>query len=142
LAGNGPAQSAAWLDLPPGVSLSSSTPNLTNTAPIPITVTFSEGVTGLTTSDFSVTNGSIGALSAVTGDRVWTLALTPAGSGAVTIALPADTVQALSDGDGNDPSGTLTRIFDNVSPSIISVAPSGASPTRATSMPFTVVFSE
>lgn len=48
------------------------------TAAITVTITFSEAVTGLTTGDFVVANGSLSGLASSDGGVTWTARLTPA----------------------------------------------------------------
>ncbi|MFA5659055.1 MAG: Ig-like domain-containing protein, partial [Oscillospiraceae bacterium] len=61
----------------PTVSITSSASNLTNTSPIPVTITFSETVTDFTAEDITVTNGSKGTLSG--SGSTYSINITPAG---------------------------------------------------------------
>lgn len=88
---------------PPTVVLSTPTSNVS--APFTVTATFSEEVTGLTPSGFSVTNGAVTALSST--GTVCTATVTPAGSGIVTVGLPANAAQDAA-GNGNTASNSLT----------------------------------
>lgn len=67
-----------------------------------VTVTFSEAVTGLSTSDFSVTNGTAEYLITES-SSVYTLFVTPSSAGDVTISLPSNSVTP-----SNSTSNTLT----------------------------------
>jgi hypothetical protein len=64
----------------------------------------------------------------------------------VTVSVPADRVQALSDGNGNFASNTLSRTYsgapDVTAPTVSSIARAGATPTNADALSFTVTFSE
>ncbi|MDO7877403.1 Ig-like domain-containing protein [Hymenobacter sp. ASUV-10] len=75
----------------PTVSISSSASNPTSTSPIPFTVTFSESVSGFAVGDVTVSNGSISSISGA--GTTYTFDVTPAGSGTVTVSVPANVVQ-------------------------------------------------
>ena len=75
----------------PTVVISSSAGSSTPTSPIPVTITFSEPVTGLTVADITVTNGSKGALSG--SGTTYTLNITPAAAGVVTVNVAANAAQ-------------------------------------------------
>jgi hypothetical protein len=63
-------------------------------SPFTATITFDYPVIGLDVDMFSVTNGSIGALTTVTAGTEYTLLITPDGSeGDVEVSLPANVVQ-------------------------------------------------
>ena len=80
---------------PPTVVLSSTTSSVV--APFVVIATFSESVSGLLASEFSVTNGTVTALSSA--GTVWAATVTPAAAGNVTVSLPAGMAQ--------DTTGTL-----------------------------------
>ena len=71
----------------------------TGTSPIPFSVSFGEGVTGLVIGDIVVTNGSKSALSG-SGSGPYTFTVTPGGAGAVTVNLAANVAQDAG-GNGN-----------------------------------------
>ncbi len=77
---------------PPTVVLSSTASSVV--APFVVIATFSESVTGLLASEFSVTNGTVTALSSA--GAVWAATVTPAAAGNVTVSLPAGMAQAAS----------------------------------------------
>jgi hypothetical protein len=74
------------------VALASTAAPSTNTSPIPVTATFSEAVTGFTIDDLAAVNGTPGNFAAVSG-TVYTLDVTPAGEGLVTVSLAAGLAQ-------------------------------------------------
>ena len=78
--------------LPPTVVLS--TPASSVAAPFVVTAAFSESVSGLLASEFSVTNGAVTALSSA--GAVWSATVTPAAAGNVTVSLPAGMAQSAS----------------------------------------------
>jgi len=88
---------------PPTVVLSTSATAVT--APFVVTTTFSENVSGLLASEYSVTNGTVTALSAA--GAVWSATVTPTAAGNVTVTLPAGMAQDAG-GNGNFASNTLT----------------------------------
>lgn len=122
----------------PGVTLSSSTSNPTSTAPIPVSVTFTESVAGFTAGDVSVTNGSVSAFSG--SGASYTLDIQPAGDGAISVSVGAG-VAADSAGNGNTASSMFNRTFDGSTPTVTlsSTAPQS---TNASPIPVTVMFSE
>jgi polygalacturonase len=69
-----------------------------------VTVTFTENVTGLTASDFVVTNGAVDTVTG--GPAVYSMTVTPAGSETVLISLPGGAVQD-NESNGNRPSSVL-----------------------------------
>lgn len=124
----------------PAVTLSTSLPAVTNTAPIPVKVVFSQEVTGFETADVVVTNGSItpSSFSGSKGDFAFTV--TPAGNGTVSIDIPAG---AATDAAGNpsQAAARLDRIYDTVSPGVI-LSSSLPGATYVSPIPVAVTFSE
>lgn len=107
--------------------------------PIPVTVTWSSGVTGFSLSDMTITNGTATGLSG--GSSVYTFTLTPAAEGAITIVIPADAVQDEA-GNGNVAS-TTTFSYDVTGPAVtVNRATSQASASASLPISFTVVFNE
>lgn len=102
----------------PSVTLSTSAAARIN-VPFTVTVTFSEAVTGLTESDFSVTNGTAGTLTG--SNATYTMVVTPASDGNVSITLPADVVANIG-GNGNTASNTISLTYDATAPAVSSVA--------------------
>ncbi|MBI3039348.1 hypothetical protein HYY75_09935 [bacterium] len=124
---------------PPSVTLTTDAPNPTN-ATIPVTVTFSEAVTGFTLSDLSITNGSGVNFTETTSNTEWMIDIVPTATGTVTIGLPADVAQN-SIGNGNTVATSITRIFDNVNPTVV-LTTTVSDPTLASVFPVTITFSE
>lgn len=91
----------------PAATLSSSAPT-TVADPFAVNVSFTEVVTGLSSSDFVVTNG---AASNVSGSGSnYTVTITPSAVGQVTVSLPANSVSDAA-GNGNSVSTTLSRTY-------------------------------
>ncbi|HEY8954203.1 gliding motility-associated C-terminal domain-containing protein, partial [Chitinophaga sp.] len=101
----------------PSVQLSAAVATRVN-APFMVTVVFNEAVTGLAAGDFTVTNGTAGNLQTI--DNItYTVTITPASDGTVTIQLPADQAQNAG-ANGNTASNTLTATYDATAPIITS----------------------
>lgn len=108
----------------------------TNQSPIPLTLAFSHAVTGLSASSFTVTNGSLSALS---GSGIsYTASLTISAQGSVTVALPGGSCIDAA-GNGNT-SANLTLSYDTVQP-IAAITPN-ATTTNAATVPVQIVFSK
>ncbi len=107
--------------------------------PIPVTVTWSAGVTGFTLSDMQITGGTATDLSG--GSTVYTFTLTPAGPGVMTIAVPEG---AAEDEAGNLSVATTSTVsYDITGPSVtVNRATSQAAASATLPISFTVVFDE
>ena len=124
---------------PPTVVITSSASDPTNASPIPVTITFSETVTGFIVGDISVTNGTAGTFVATSG-TVYTANITPSGQGTVTIGVAAN-VSPDAAANGNLAAANLTRMFDNVAPTV-AITSSSTDPTNTSPIPVTITFSE
>ncbi|GAA3936079.1 T9SS type B sorting domain-containing protein [Chitinophaga oryziterrae] len=122
----------------PAVVVSTAAPALVNQA-ITATITFSEAVTGLTTGDFVTTNATISNLQ--TSDNItYTVLVTPAADGAVSISVPAAAAQNIA-GNDNTASNTISFTYDGTAPVVTSVAvPANGYYKAATTLDFTVNF--
>jgi hypothetical protein len=124
----------------PTVTITSSAGNPTNQSPFPITITFSESVTGFASTDISVTNGSVTGASFSGSGTTYSATITPAGQGLVSVNVAANA--AFDDaGNGNDAATTLTRTFDSVGPTV-TITSSAGNPTNQSPFPITITFSE
>ncbi|WP_243409446.1 Ig-like domain-containing protein [Pontibacter virosus] len=136
-AGNGNEASAELKRLydvaPPTVALATTAGDLTN-APIPVTLTFSEPVTGLALSSFTTTNGKLSNLQK-TDNTTYTVVLTPEKDGEVSLQLTADKVEDQA-GNGNTASNVLKRQYDATSPTVVL----STDAPELTNKPFTVNF--
>lgn len=122
----------------PGVTLSSSSPDPLNAAFV-VDVEFDSDVTGLTATDFSVTNGTAGPLIAIDGDS-YSLTITPASDGPVSVQLPA--ARAVDSADnGNNASNTLTRTYDSTRPTVV-LASAAPAEFKTATISVTATFSE
>jgi hypothetical protein len=95
---------------PPTTAVTSAAPQPTNTSPITFTVTFGKDVTGFTSSDVTVSNGSVTSLTPVNGHE-YTVVVTPAAQGDVVVSVAAG-VATDAAGNGNTASATETRTYD------------------------------
>lgn len=91
----------------PTVTLSSTTTTLNELTPFTVTATFDEDVTGFTdiANDVTITNGAVTSITAVSAS-VYTLSVTPTGSGDVSISIPAAAAQDLA----NNPNTASTAL--------------------------------
>ena len=122
------------------LSISSTAPNPTNAASIPVTVTFSESVTGFLDTDIVAVNGTVGNFAG--SGASYTFDLTPSGEGLVTADIAAD-VAYDSAGNGNTAATQFSRTYDSIAPTVaINQASGQADPTNVSPVNFTVVFSE
>ncbi len=122
----------------PSVTITSSAANPTNISLIPVTVTFSEAVTGFVSGDVTVGNGSISGFSG--SGTTYTFNVTPAGNGAVTVDVAAG-VALDAASNGNTAASQLSRTYDSTQPSV-TITSSAANPTNVSPIPVTVTFSE
>jgi len=131
--------SRTYDSVPPSVSMGSSAPNPTNTSPIPVTVTFSESVTGFALSDITVTNATKNNFQ-MTDAAPYTFDLTPSGQGVVTADIAADVAQD-EIGNPNNAAPQFTRTYDTISPTATITLVSPAI-TSANTIVFRVAFNE
>ena len=106
----------------PTVLLSTTASNPTNISPIPVTVTFSEPVTGFDSSDISVSNGTIGNFAG--SDAVYTFDITPDNAGPFTVT--ADVAYGVATDVALNPNGQATQLampYDAVAPTLTVDAP-------------------
>ena len=129
--------------------------NPTNASSVQFTVTFSEAVTGVDTADFTVTQSGVsGAVVTDTStDSGSTRTITVStGTGEGTIRLDVTDDDSIVDtatnplggpvaGNGNFTTGEAFTI-DRTGPTVSSITRVGTTPTNATSVQFTVTFSE
>jgi hypothetical protein len=97
----------------PSVILATTATNPTALAVIPVTVSFSEAVAGLSPSSFNVMNASIQNFAG--SGASYTLELVPASEGQVSISMPAGGARDAA-GNLSTASFTLARLFDSRRP--------------------------
>ena len=94
----------------PTVSISSSESSPTSNTNIPVTISFSEAITGFDLSDLSVTNGSVSNLVPDGQNIIWTMDLTPAAEGNIDVSIATDSTEDLA-GNGNEVSNVFTITY-------------------------------
>jgi len=135
---------------PTVVSIVLGGPNPTNASSVTWTVTFSEAVTGVTTSNFGVVVTGLGGTPKVTAasgsGTTWTVTAST-GSGSGTLQLKLSSGSGIKDLAGNALGGTIpfpgqTYTIDRTAPTVVSINTADPNPTSAASVHWTVVFSE
>jgi hypothetical protein len=116
----------------PTVTMSSTASNPTSTSPIPVTVTFSESVTGFTSGDITAGNATVGNFAG--SGTTYTFDLTPSGNGAVTADIAAGVAQD-SAGNGNTAATQFSRTYDSIAPTVTSFT--ATSPSASFNIPIT-----
>ncbi len=108
----------------PGVTLTTTAPSFTN-APIPVTATFSEAVTGFDITDLILDAGTVTAITQVN-PYTYTFIVTPVAEDTVKIRLAANAAQDAA-GNASSASNELWIIYDGTRPNV-SMATTAASP--------------
>jgi len=104
--------------LAPSVVLSSLTVlngGSVSTGPVSMAATFSEAVTGFTSEDITVTNGSVSSFSGSGGSYLFSVA--PSSEGLVSVLIGSGVCQD-SAGNNNAASSTFSFTFDSVAPTV------------------------
>jgi predicted extracellular nuclease len=126
----------------PTVSMTSTVLDPTNASPIPVTVTFSEAVTGFTASDITVTNGTVSNFSG--SGAAYTFDLIPSTNGLVTADIAAG-VAFDAAGNANTAAPQFSRTYDGTAPTVLSITrqpPLDQVVTSGNTVTFRVTFSE
>lgn len=98
----------------PDVTISSPTNASTNQTSIPVTISFSEPVTGFIVSDLIISNGSVNSFSG--SGSIYTLNLVPSSEGAVTLQVPSGV--AVDAGGNLNTTSSFSRIYETVPPTV------------------------
>jgi hypothetical protein len=104
--------------LAPTVMITSVAPELTNGLPIPVTVIFSEDVSGFVIGDVTITNGVGGVVTG--GWKVYTFNVIPTRQGLVTVGINWGVAQDKA-GNWNEAAVPLSRIYDTGPPVVVGV---------------------
>ena len=120
-------------------TLSTVSPNFTNSRTIPFTVTFDEPVIGFNRTGVVVT-GDAAVENFIGNDASYTFDVVASTDGNVTVSIPKG---AATDyvGNLNDPSDIIARTIDTIPPTL-EITADVASPTNSAEITYTVVFSE
>ena len=139
---------------PTVVSSNRANANPTNAATVDFTVTFSESVTGVDTTDFTLTTTGVAGASVtgVSGSGTTRTVTVNTGTGSGTIRLDVTDDDSIVDGLGNPLGGTgagngnfttgEVYTVDKTGPTVVSSNRANANPTNAATVDFTVTFSE
>ena len=100
----------------PTVTLNSTAPNPTNTSPIPLTITFSETVTGFTAAGITVGNGNLSGFSG--SGTTYTVNILPLADGLVTVDVAAGVAHDSAGTNLNTAAAQLTRNYDYTAPTV------------------------
>lgn len=130
--------SVVYDDTKPTVSLATTSSSPTNNSTIPVTITFSESVTGFESGDVTVSGGSI---SNFTGSGTsYSLDLVASGEGTLTVDIGSNVATDVAS-NGNSAAAQLSVTYDSKRPTI-SLATTSTSPTNGSTIPVTITFSE
>ena len=110
----------------PTVSVSSTANDPTNVSPVPLTIIFSELVTGFEAADISVGNGARGALSS-SDNQTYTIAITPSIDGEVLINIAAGVAQDAAGNLSAALSPSFSIDYDRTPPNTTITAPDDGS---------------
>eukprot|EP00899_Mesostigma_viride_P015383 jgi/Mesvir1/23846/Mv10649-RA.1 len=121
----------------PTVLISTASP-ATNTAPITVTVTFSELVSGFTAGDVVFAGGTVTSFVAVSGSQ-YVVELTPSGEGTLTVDVAANVATDVA-GNGNTQATQLSIVYDTTGPSV--ALTTAAPATNLSPLLVTITFSE
>ena len=137
---------------PPTVtSINTAAANPTKATSVTWTVVFSESVTGVATSNFAtIQTGLTGstAVTAVSGSgTTYTVTASTGTSGSGTLQLKLSSAGTIKDTAGNALGGTIpflgqTYTIDRTAPTVVSIVLADPNPTNASSVRWTVTFSE
>ncbi len=125
------------IDISPSVVVSTSVSSPTNASPIPVSIEFSESVTGFTLAGLSVTNGTASSFSGT--GASYTADVTPTADGTVLVQVPAGVAQDAA-GD-NAASNVLSVTYDATAPTVAATSLQTTYVSHGPSS-FTVTFSE
>jgi hypothetical protein len=118
----------------------------TNASPVNFTAVFSEAVTGFDGTDVTIGGTSAGTKTATVtgGPTTYNVAISGmTGTGTVTASVGANKAQdAAGNGNAASTTGDDTVTYDVTAPTVSSIARVGTSPTNASSLQWTVTFSE
>ena len=102
-------------DVAPTVTIDSSASEPTNTSPIPMTATFSEGVTGFEVGDITVVNGAADNFAG--SGTEYTFDVTPADQGEVTVDITAGVAEDAAT-NPNEAATKFSITYDSLAPTV------------------------
>ena len=123
----------------PTFTLSSTLSSPTNQSPIPISVVFTEEITGFNSDDITVTNAT--KENFTSSDNItYTMDLVPTAQGDITVSIPVNAAYDLA-GNGNSNSSTITVKYDNIAPTV-EITSTTSMDTNIYEIPVKIMFSE
>lgn len=124
--GNGAAAplSRTYDATPPGVTLASTAAAVTNASSIPVSISFTEAVSGFVAGGITVSNGAVAGFTALDA-KTYQVLISPLADGPVTVQVAAQ-VAADAAGNANTASGQLQRLFDGSQPQVAITSPAPA----------------
>jgi uncharacterized repeat protein (TIGR02543 family) len=122
----------------PTAVISSTLSGLINQASIPITITFSEAVTGFELTYLTVGNGTAGGLTG--SGTTYTVNVTPTTDGLVTVDIGTGAAQDAA-GNNSTAAAQFSITSDRTAPTV-SITSTLSGPTNAGMIPVTITFSE
>ncbi|RLD04087.1 MAG: hypothetical protein DRI32_06335, partial [Chloroflexi bacterium] len=123
----------------PTVGITSAASDPTNTSPISITITFSEGVTGFAIGDITVGSGTASNFVDV-GAGVYSVDIAPAMDGTVTVDVSANVAQDFA-GNNNTAATQFSINYDASAPTV-TINSTASDPTNISPILVTITFSE
>ncbi|HEY8957654.1 beta strand repeat-containing protein, partial [Chitinophaga sp.] len=124
----------------PAVTISTTAASNINT-PFTVDIAFSENVTGFTSGDITVTNGTASPLTVIDNAH-YSITAIPDADGIVTVTVPANAAQNIGHND-NTASNTLSINYDITKPTVASVtAPADKYYRAGQALNFTINFAE
>lgn len=135
---SGASFSIAYDRSAPAVTITSDKSNPTNAVKIPVTVTFTEDVTGFTAEDLVVPDGQVAAFTGSGKD--YSFELFPSGDGRITVDIPANAASDVAK-NGSRKAARFSIAHDSTAPGVV-ISSSETSPSNAAVIPVTVRFSE
>ncbi len=138
------------LTRPAVTSINTAAANPTNASTVTWTVVFSESVTSVATGNFVLVKTGLGGSPAITklsGSGTTYSVTASTGSGSGTLQLMLSQAGSIKDLAGNGLGGTIpfpgqAYTIDRTAPAVVSIARADPNPTDATSVRWTVTFSE
>ncbi len=122
----------------PTVAISSPAADQTNLNPVPVTITFSESVTGFDLADLTVVNGVPDNLSG--SGMTYTAEIIPSAEGPVTVGIAAGVAQDAA-GNLNTAAAPFSVNYDSMAPTV-GISSPAADPTNLNPIPITITFSK
>ena len=116
-------QASIWYDgVLPSITISAPITQTVSTSPVPLTITFSEGITGFDVYDLTLNNTIVSNFAYITDTNgfasIFTMTVQPITQGNFSVSVPANVAKDLAQ-NGNLPSDPFTILFDSKPPTIV-----------------------